>query len=134
MNSSPTGTKSPLTGSPTVLKVSLWHEKTKKARVGTHVSGPEQMLTHKTSPLRCPCRPRQPHHLNFGMIVSSALMIWKGLMVISGSESPIIGVLSGSLEPMFHRGHFLFIPEKQNGHIKFLTKGDNNAVHDRRLY
>ena len=31
--------------------------------------------------------------LNFGMIVSSALMIWKGLMVLTGSESPIVVVL-----------------------------------------
>ena len=31
--------------------------------------------------------------LNFAMIVSSALMIWKGLMVHSGSESPIVVVL-----------------------------------------
>uniref|UniRef100_A0A8C9I5J0 Signal peptidase I n=1 Tax=Piliocolobus tephrosceles TaxID=591936 RepID=A0A8C9I5J0_9PRIM len=54
--------------------------------------------------------------LNFRMIVSSALMIWKGLMVITGSESPIV------------------IHEKQNGHIKFLTKGDNNTVDDRGLY
>ncbi|XP_065727024.1 signal peptidase complex catalytic subunit SEC11A isoform X2 [Phocoena phocoena] len=100
------------------------------------------------------------------MIVSSALMIWKGLMVITGSESPIVVVLSGSMEPAFHRGDLLFltnrvedpirvgeivvfriegreipivhrvlkIHEKQNGHIKFLTKGDNNAVDDRGLY
>uniref|UniRef100_A0A8I5TAG5 Signal peptidase complex catalytic subunit SEC11A n=1 Tax=Pongo abelii TaxID=9601 RepID=A0A8I5TAG5_PONAB len=54
--------------------------------------------------------------LNFGMIVSSALMIWKGLLVITGSESPIV------------------VHEKQNGHIKFLTQGDNNAVDDRGLY
>uniref|UniRef100_A0A8C2X3B0 Signal peptidase complex catalytic subunit SEC11 n=1 Tax=Cyclopterus lumpus TaxID=8103 RepID=A0A8C2X3B0_CYCLU len=47
--------------------------------------------------------------LNFGMIVSSALMIWKGLMVVTGSESPIVVVL------------------RENGDIKFLTKGDNNA-------
>lgn len=104
--------------------------------------------------------------LNFGMIVSSALMIWKGLMVITGSESPIVVVLSGSMEPAFHRGDLLFltnrvedpirvgeivvfriegreipivhrvlkIHEKQNGHVKFLTKGDNNAVDDRGLY
>ena len=37
------------------------------------------------------------------MIVSSALMIWKGLMVVTGSESPIVVVLSGSMEPAFHR-------------------------------
>uniref|UniRef100_A0AAQ5X5N0 Signal peptidase complex catalytic subunit SEC11 n=1 Tax=Amphiprion ocellaris TaxID=80972 RepID=A0AAQ5X5N0_AMPOC len=54
--------------------------------------------------------------LNFGMIVSSALMIWKGLMVVTGSESPIVVVL------------------RENGDIKFLTKGDNNAVDDRGLY
>ena len=41
--------------------------------------------------------------LSFGMIVSSALMIWKGLMVGTGSESPIVVVLSGSMEPAFHR-------------------------------
>nr|XP_015000857.2 signal peptidase complex catalytic subunit SEC11A-like [Macaca mulatta] len=104
--------------------------------------------------------------LNFRMIVSSALMIWKGLMVITGSESPIVVLLSGSMEPAFHRGDLLFltnrvedpiqvgetavlriegrrilivhrvlkIHEKQNGHIKFLTKGDNNAVDDPGLY
>nr|ACI67928.1 Signal peptidase complex catalytic subunit SEC11A [Salmo salar] len=104
--------------------------------------------------------------LNFGMIVSSALMIWKGLMVVTGSESPIVVVLSGSMEPAFHRGDPLFltsrvedpirvgeivvfriegreipivhrvlkIHEKENGEIKFLTKGDNNSVDDRGLY
>lgn len=41
--------------------------------------------------------------LNFAMIVSSALMIWKGLMVVTGSESPIVVVLSGSMEPAFYR-------------------------------
>uniref|UniRef100_A0A2K5LXE4 Signal peptidase complex catalytic subunit SEC11 n=1 Tax=Cercocebus atys TaxID=9531 RepID=A0A2K5LXE4_CERAT len=104
--------------------------------------------------------------LNFGMIVSSALMIWKGLMVITGSESPIVVLLSGSMEPAFHRGDLLFltnrvedpiqvgetavlriegrkipivhrvlkIHEKQNGHLKFLTKGVNNAVDAPGLY
>lgn len=104
--------------------------------------------------------------LNFGMIVSSALMIWKGLMVVTGSESPIVVVLSGSMEPAFHRGDLLFLTnyqvepirvgeivvfkvegrdipivhrvlkvhEKENGEVKFLTKGDNNSVDDRGLY
>ncbi|XP_053264078.1 signal peptidase complex catalytic subunit SEC11C isoform X1 [Podarcis raffonei] len=104
--------------------------------------------------------------LNFAMIVSSALMIWKGLIVITGSESPIVVVLSGSMEPAFHRGDLLFLTnfrddpirageivvfkvegrdipivhrvikvhEKENGNIKFLTKGDNNEVDDRGLY
>ncbi|CAG0894279.1 unnamed protein product [Cyprideis torosa] len=104
--------------------------------------------------------------LNFAMIVSSALMIWKGLMVVTGSESPIVVVLSGSMEPAFHRGDLLFLTnyredpirvgeivvfkvegrdipivhrvlklhEKENGTVKFLTKGDNNNVDDRGLY
>ncbi|XP_056670814.1 signal peptidase complex catalytic subunit SEC11A-like [Monodelphis domestica] len=104
--------------------------------------------------------------LDFGMIISSALMIWKGLMVVTGSESPIVVVHSGSMEPALHRGALLFltnriedpirvgeiivfkiegreipivhqvlkIHERQDGHIKFLTNGDNNAVDDRGLY
>jgi signal peptidase len=47
--------------------------------------------------------------LNFAMIVSSALMIWKGLMVVTHSESPIVVVLSGSMEPAFFRGDLLFL-------------------------
>ena len=31
--------------------------------------------------------------LNVLMVVLSALMIWKGLMVVTGSESPIVVVL-----------------------------------------
>jgi signal peptidase len=31
--------------------------------------------------------------LNLGMIVMSALMLWRGLMVYTGSESPIVVVL-----------------------------------------
>lgn len=113
-------------------------------------------------------------------------MIWKGLMVLTGSESPIVVVLSGSMEPAFHRGDLLFLtnyPEepvrvgeivvfkvegrdipivhrvlklheryfllrssdghvfhlnilyyRENGTVKFLTKGDNNSVDDRGLY
>jgi len=47
--------------------------------------------------------------LNFGLIVCSALMIWKSLMVITGSESPIVVVLSGSMEPAFQKGDLLFL-------------------------
>ncbi|XP_023505224.2 signal peptidase complex catalytic subunit SEC11A isoform X2 [Equus przewalskii] len=126
-----------------------------------HRSGAHELNHAATGPT-----PLYYQVLNFGMIVSSALMIWKGLMVITGSESPIVVVLSGSMEPAFHRGDLLFltnrvedpirvgeivvfriegreipivhrvlkIHEKQNGHIKFLTKGDNNAVDDRGLY
>lgn len=37
------------------------------------------------------------------MIISSALIIWKALMCITGSESPVVVVLSGSMEPGFKR-------------------------------
>eukprot|EP01112_Ceratiomyxa_fruticulosa_P005768 TRINITY_DN16613_c0_g1_i1.p1 TRINITY_DN16613_c0_g1~~TRINITY_DN16613_c0_g1_i1.p1 ORF type:complete len:181 (-),score=20.02 TRINITY_DN16613_c0_g1_i1:40-582(-) len=47
--------------------------------------------------------------LNFALIVASALMIWKSLMVVTGSESPIVVVLSGSMEPAFYRGDLLFL-------------------------
>ena len=44
-----------------------------------------------------------------GTVVSSALMLWKGLMVVCNSESPIVVVLTGSMEPSFFRGDILFI-------------------------
>ncbi|CAH0777537.1 unnamed protein product [Bemisia tabaci] len=52
------------------------------------------------------------------MIVSSALMIWKGLMVVTGSESPIVVVLSGSMEPAFHRGDLLFLTNYQQEPVR----------------
>nr|CAB3265927.1 signal peptidase complex catalytic subunit SEC11A [Phallusia mammillata] len=56
--------------------------------------------------------------LNFAMIVASALMIWKGLMVVTGSESPIVVVLSGSMEPAFFRGDLLFLTNYQEDEIR----------------
>ncbi|KAI4344119.1 hypothetical protein L6164_011387 [Bauhinia variegata] len=47
--------------------------------------------------------------VNLGLIVTSALVIWKGLMCITGSESPVVVVLSGSMEPGFKRGDILFL-------------------------
>ncbi|KAJ0669783.1 putative signal peptidase I [Helianthus annuus] len=47
--------------------------------------------------------------ISLGMIVTSALIIWKGLMCITGSESPVVVVLSGSMEPGFKRGDILFL-------------------------
>ncbi|CAG8497373.1 13467_t:CDS:2, partial [Ambispora gerdemannii] len=47
--------------------------------------------------------------LNFVMIISSALMVWKGLALYTNSESPIVVVLSGSMEPAFYRGDLLFL-------------------------
>lgn len=55
--------------------------------------------------------PRQTLHqlLSLLLIVSSAVMIWKSLILVSGSESPVVVVLSGSMEPAFYRGDILFL-------------------------
>jgi signal peptidase len=74
--------------------------------------------------------------LNFGLILSTAFMVqplaflvfrtikvclrrlltdvpcsqmWKGLSVFTNSASPIVVVLSGSMEPAFQRGDLLFL-------------------------
>jgi len=80
---------------------------------------------------------RQAAHqfLNLGLIVCSAIMIWKGLVVISGSESPVVVVLSGSMEPAFFRGDILFLwmgqePFRVGEIIVFKVKGrDIPIVH-----
>ena len=65
--------------------------------------------------------------LNFASVLASGLMIWKGLGLITNTESPIVVVLrhasfplvslannsilvlSGSMEPAFYRGDLLFL-------------------------
>ncbi|KAI1804913.1 microsomal signal peptidase 18 kDa subunit [Daldinia bambusicola] len=47
--------------------------------------------------------------LNFGLILSTAFMMWKSLSVLADSPSPIVVVLSGSMEPAFQRGDLLFL-------------------------
>ena len=37
--------------------------------------------------------------LNFVSVVATALMLWKGLSLYTNTESPIVVVLSGSMEP-----------------------------------
>ncbi|KAH0543473.1 Signal peptidase complex catalytic subunit [Glutinoglossum americanum] len=56
-------------------------------------------------------KPRQlaAQILNFGLILSTAFMLWKGLSIASDSPSPIVVVLSGSMEPAFQRGDLLFL-------------------------
>ncbi|KAI6241307.1 Disulfide-isomerase A4 [Aphelenchoides fujianensis] len=55
--------------------------------------------------------------LNFAMIIATALMIWKGLMVVTGSESPVVVVLSGSMEPSFYRGDLLILGDNHDDPI-----------------
>ncbi|KAI7985933.1 Signal peptidase complex catalytic subunit SEC11C [Camellia lanceoleosa] len=47
--------------------------------------------------------------VTLGIIVASALIIWKTLTCITGSQSPIVVVLSESMEPAFQRGDILFL-------------------------
>ena len=47
--------------------------------------------------------------LQFAMILSTAFMMWKGLSVVADSPSPIVVVLSGSMEPAFQRGDILLL-------------------------
>ncbi|KAI8805201.1 hypothetical protein BJ742DRAFT_821373 [Cladochytrium replicatum] len=47
--------------------------------------------------------------LSFLLMLSSTLMIWKGLAVLTNTESPIVVVLTGSMEPAFHRGDLLIL-------------------------
>ncbi|KAI3431000.1 hypothetical protein D9Q98_009402 [Chlorella vulgaris] len=66
--------------------------------------------------------------LNLAMIVTSALMIWKSMILATGSESPVVVVLSGSMEPGFYRGDILFLnqpkrPSQTGDIIVFNTDG-----------
>ncbi|WVF69976.1 signal peptidase I [Kwoniella sp. CBS 6097] len=47
--------------------------------------------------------------LNLLTVISSGLMMWKALCLFTNSESPIVVVLSGSMEPAFYRGDILFL-------------------------
>lgn len=47
--------------------------------------------------------------ISIGITVGSALMLWNVLKVISYVESPIVVVLTASMEPAFYRGDILFV-------------------------
>eukprot|EP00392_Amoebophrya_sp_AT5.2_P014638 g14799.t1 len=91
--------------------------------------------------------------LNLACIIFTALMLWRGLALMTGSEGPVVVVLSGSMEPGFYRGDILVLnmwreerfmvgpagivnahKERDSGAHAILTKGDNNQVDDRGLY
>jgi signal peptidase I len=52
--------------------------------------------------------------LSLLLIITSALIIWKSLCLYTNSESPVVVVLSGSMEPAFKRGDILFLSLKNN--------------------
>lgn len=56
--------------------------------------------------------------VNLGMVVCSALAIWKSLMVITMTEAPIVVVLSGSMEPAMWRGDLLSLTNYHSDPIR----------------
>ena len=46
--------------------------------------------------------------LNLFLVVCTAVIIWKSLCIVSGSKSPVVVVLSGSMEPAFIEVIFYF--------------------------
>jgi signal peptidase len=47
------------------------------------------------------------------MIVASAFSLWKALALYTDSPSPVVVVLSGSMEPIFHRGDLLVLSNRK---------------------
>ncbi|TPX71898.1 hypothetical protein SpCBS45565_g00927 [Spizellomyces sp. 'palustris'] len=105
---------------------------------------------------------RQTSHqlLSVLLVLSTAMMIWKGLALLTQTESPIVVVLSESMHPAFNRGDLLLLTNPHPIHVGdivvfkidskpipvvhrviqlhqnathdlVLTKGDNNPVDDR---
>jgi signal peptidase I len=66
------------------------------------------MLPDLSSALSSP-RQTMQQVLNFALVLSTAFMMWKALSVAADSPSPIVVVLSGSMEPAFQRGDLLFL-------------------------
>ncbi|KZT60013.1 signal peptidase complex catalytic subunit SEC11 [Calocera cornea HHB12733] len=52
--------------------------------------------------------------LTFAAVLASGLMMWKALGLVCNTESPIVVVLSGSMEPAFKRGDLLFLTNFPN--------------------
>lgn len=102
--------------------------------------------------------------LPIAYVFTSAFVAWKALSIVANSHSPIVVVLSGSMEPAFQRGDILFLwnrdsqakvgdvvvyeikgksipivhrvlrEHKTEDQQYLLTKGDNNALDDILLY
>ncbi|XP_043712644.1 signal peptidase complex catalytic subunit SEC11C-like isoform X2 [Telopea speciosissima] len=82
--------------------------------------------------------------INLGMTITLPLMIWKLLICLSGSDSPVTVVLSASMEPGFKRGDILFLhmsksPIRSGDIVVFRVEGRDIpivhrviTVHERR--
>ena len=50
---------------------------------------------------------------SFALTVCTAFSMWKALGLYTNSPSPIVVVLSGSMEPIFHRGDLLVLSNRK---------------------
>lgn len=70
--------------------------------------------------------------LAFGLIVASAVMIWNCLKLGLWTESPIVVVLSGSMEPSMQRGDILLLhkltPIEVGDIIVYQLEGENIPI------
>ena len=86
------------------------------AGLNTHVELAEQQVVNQKQTVFGTMNMRQILYqvLSFAMVISTALMIWKGLIIATGSEAPIVVVISGSMEPAFYRNDLLFLTNSEN--------------------
>ena len=55
--------------------------------------------------------------IGFIFVVGSALLTWNIGKILTNTESPIVVVLTGSMEPAFYRGDLLFVTHWQEDMI-----------------
>ena len=86
------------------------------AGLNTHLELAEQQVVNQKQKVFGTMNMRQILYqvLSFAMVISTALMIWKGLIIATGSEAPIVVVISGSMEPAFYRNDLLFLTNSEN--------------------
>eukprot|EP01138_Halocafeteria_seosinensis_P015348 gb/GECG01015664.1/.p1 GENE.gb/GECG01015664.1/~~gb/GECG01015664.1/.p1 ORF type:complete len:132 (+),score=5.42 gb/GECG01015664.1/:1-396(+) len=51
--------------------------------------------------------------LNLGLVIITALMIWRTAVWYTQGESPVVVVLSGSMEPAMYRGDLLLLSNRK---------------------
>eukprot|EP00746_Dinoflagellata_sp_MGD_P017456 gnl/MRDRNA2_/MRDRNA2_140061_c0_seq1.p1 gnl/MRDRNA2_/MRDRNA2_140061_c0~~gnl/MRDRNA2_/MRDRNA2_140061_c0_seq1.p1 ORF type:complete len:185 (+),score=24.13 gnl/MRDRNA2_/MRDRNA2_140061_c0_seq1:188-742(+) len=85
-------------------------------------------------------RPRQfaTQVMNLMLVVFCALMLWKGLIGYTRTESPVVVVLSGSMEPGMNRGDILFLtmtedPIIAGDPVVFMTQGRDIPIIHRAM-
>ncbi|CAI0542979.1 unnamed protein product, partial [Linum tenue] len=71
--------------------------------------------------------------IGLAMVFTSGLILWKALMCMTGTKSPVVVVVSGSMEPGFKRGDALFLyknkdPIRAGDIVVFNVKGQDVPI------